>query len=307
MFSRRGRTVPEYCLKVRKPCPSVPHSISKGEQLSVEQEFRVMGEIREYFAHYPDFAGTVPEPLLHLDASNAILTEYHQGRLLKDVLLRAGSPLRFAPGSVGTGVAAARIGRWLRLLHEMPPKEWLFTVAGGDPRDLRMRTEVAFSSLGNDLKRRLPMTQLLEWSGQAMAGEAPAMSHGDFQPGNLIVFDGRFIVMDYATAGIRPPGEDLAWFLVFVMSQRERVVLGSSAGSRGFVAKVCRDFLSGYDADMPGASRTLRPYLASLVVTRLADLQNRIERAMPPARPVLRKRLVAWADSELRWFLGEFE
>lgn len=267
-----------------------------------------MGEIREYFAGKHDFAGTVLEPLLLLEGSNAILTEYHHGRLLKDALLRAGSPFQIVRGALSAGVPTARIGSWLRLLHEMPRPEWLFKVAGGSQRDLRARTEEAVSTLSDDLKRRIPMKRLLEWSGQATADGAPVMSHGDFQPGNLIVLnDGRFIVMDYATAGVRPASEDIAWFLVFVMSQRERVVLGSPAGSRGFVAKVCKEFLAGYDTDMPRASRALRPFLASLMVTRLADLQHRIDRTPPPVRFILKKRLVGWADSELRWFLGEFE
>jgi thiamine kinase-like enzyme len=188
----------------------------------------------------------------------------------------------------------------------MAPPGWL-PVQSNEPGDLRPRTEEAIAKLSHDLQRHLPLTQLLRWSGQAPVGERLVMSHGDFQPGNLLVSGSRFTVMDYATAGARPAGEDLAWFVTFVLSQRERVVLGNSAGPRRFVARMCREFLAGYDSDFRRMSQTVRPYLALVVVRRLADLLQRIDRSPPVARPLLRKRLVGWADSELRWFLREFE
>jgi aminoglycoside phosphotransferase (APT) family kinase protein len=163
------------------------------------------------------------------------------------------------------------------------------------------------ADLSHDLKRHLPLTQLLRWSGQVPADERLVMSHGDFQPGNLLVSASGFTVIDFATAGVRPAGADLAWFVTFVLSQRERVVLGNAAGTRRFVMKFCREFLSGYDFDFSRASQIVRPYLGLVVVGRLADLQKRIDHWPPPARPLLRNRLVGWADSELRWFLREFE
>jgi hypothetical protein len=306
-FARRDGDRPVYWLKARKAVRTIPPSRKKAEQLSAELEYRVSVAVREYFSSFPEFADSIPRPVLFLDDIDGILSEYRAGRHLKDALFSRGNMLRsgLAKGSLADLAAAS--GRWLRLLHEMPPPDWLPVHSLG-MAEVQRRTMLAAEALRPDVARHVPLTRLLGWVSELADSENRiAVSHGDFQAGNVLISGQRISVIDLGTAGVRPPEDDLAFFITFAFTHRERVAFGNIGGTREFVRGFCNSFLEGYGVEALRGRAALRPYIAWLIVQRLADMTARIERWPRLPRLVLRERLVGWVRSELPLFLKEFD
>lgn len=306
-FARRDGNKPEYWLKARKAVRTIPPSRRKIEQLSAELEYRVSVAVREYFSEFPEFADSIPRPVLFLDDIDGILSEYRDGRHLKDALFAKGNLINSRLSSHSLGGLAAASGRWLRLLHDMPPPEWL-PMHPLDLNEVQRRTTLAARALRPELARHVPLNELRAWVSELGTAESRmAVSHGDFQPGNVLVNGAGITVIDLGTAGVRPPEDDLAFFITFAFTHKERVAFGNLAGTREFVRGFCNSFLEGYGIEASAGRAALRPYIAWLIVQRLADMTARIERWPRVPRLVLRKRLVGWVRSELPLFLKEFD
>ena len=188
----------------------------------------------------------------------------------------------------------------------MPPPEWL-PAHPLDLSEVQRRMSLATAALRPEVATHLPLTRLTAWVAELETREyRMAVSHGDFQPGNVLTSGPRISVIDLGTAGVRPPEDDLAFFITFAFTHKERVAFGNAAGTRSFLRNVCNSFLEGYGIEAFGGRRALRPYVAWLIVQRLADMSARIERWPRVPRLILRRRLVAWVRSELPLFLKEF-
>jgi len=189
----------------------------------------------------------------------------------------------------------------------MPPPEWL-PVHPLDLLEVRRRMGLAVEALPPEVAAHVPLAMLEAWVAELETGEhRMAVSHGDFQPGNILTSQSGISVIDMGTAGVRPPEDDLGFFITFVFTHKERVAFGNAAGTRSFLRAVCDSFLEGYGIEAFGGRRALRPYIAWLIVQRLADMSARIERWPRVPRFILRRRLVGWARSELPLFLKEFD
>jgi len=286
---------------------TIPPSRRKAEQLPADLEYRTAMAVREYFEGFPEFSDSIPRPVRFLDDVEGILSEYRAGRHLKDALFLHGNLLRSQFSGDSLASVARKTGRWLRLLHEMPPPEWL----PAHPLDLpevRRRMSLAASELRPEVAAEVPLAMLESWV-EELAGleHRMAVSHGDFQPGNVLMSGSNISVIDMGTAGVRPPEDDLAFFITFAFTHKERVAFGNPAGSRSFISALCRDFLDGYGIEAFDGRRALRPYVAWLIVQRLSDMTARIERWQRVPRAILRKRLVGWTKAELPLFLKEFD
>jgi hypothetical protein len=305
-FARRDQDRPLYWLKVPKAVRTIPPSRRKIEQLSPDLEYRTAVAFREYFADFPEFSNSIPQPVQFLPDCDGIVMEYRTGRHLKDELFVRGNVLSSTRTPKSLSDISAACGRWLRLLHEMKPPEWLPEHVL-DSTELARRTVQAASLLRPELARHVPLDTLLRWIDRAdISGRRSAVSHGDFQPGNVLVSGSQLSVIDLATAGVRPPEDDIGFFITFTFTHKERIAFGNAAGTRGFVKGFCDSFLRGYGFDSPAGKRSLRPYIAWLIVQRLADVSARIDRWPGVGRFVLRKRLVTWVRSELPLFMKEF-
>ncbi len=306
-FARRDGNQPEYWLKARKAVRTIPPSRQKVEQLNAELEYRTAVAIREYFSGFPEFADSIPRPVRFLEELDAILSEYRSGRHLKDELFSKGNLIGATLRPEALRAVAAASGRWLKLLHKMPPPDWL-PVHALDLAEVRRRMDGAAATLGPEVARHVPLRKLGEWiSDLGNGAHRMAFSHGDFQPGNVLISGSRISVIDLGTAGVRPPEDDLAFFVTFAFTHKERVTFGNAAGMRSFVRDFCDAFLEGYGWSALEGRAAMRPYVAWLIVQRLADMTARIERFPRLPRLVLRKRLVGWVKSELPLFLKEFD
>lgn len=306
-FARRDSNRPKYWLKARKAVQTIPPSRRKAEQLSAEIEFRTAVAVRDYFANFAEFANSLPRPVLFLKEFDAILSEYRSGRHLKNDLFWKGNLAAAAihPEALRGVVAAS--GRWLKLLHQMTPPDWL-PVHPLDLAEVRRRTDAAAAALAPEVAQHVPLRTLADWiSDLGNGAQRMAVSHGDFQPGNILISGSGISVIDLGTAGVRPPEDDLAFLVTFAFTHKERVAFGNAAGTRLFLRNVCDAFLEGYGLGAAEGRAAMRPYVAWLIVQRLADMTGRIRRFPSPLRRGLEQRLVGWVRSELPLFLKEFD
>jgi spectinomycin phosphotransferase len=108
----------------------------------------------------------------------------------------AGTPVR-NPGLLRRDLMEALLGE--------PGGSWFDAGPYGEPA----RELIAEHAAG--LHRSLGIFDDLV--GQATASGAPALTHGEPHPGNLIRGDGSFLLVDWDTAGLALPERDLWWVL----------------------------------------------------------------------------------------------
>ena len=298
-LARNGEARPAYWLKVRKPVRSIPPSRRKEEQLSAALEYRIALAISDHFSQFSEFRDSVPRPVKFLPDHQTILMEYGGSRLLKDMLIWRGNVL----GSLRSRRELLRVaelcGAWISLLHIMDHPDWL-PVHRIDADELRSRTVTAAARLPEAVRRQVPLDTLLGWVSEMTTGSQHlAVSHGDYQPGNILVAGSQIGVIDMATAGIRPVEDDLGTFITFLFTQKQRVVFSSIAGSRGLTRQLRDAFLNGCGFRSREDLDRLRPFMAWHIVQRLADMSTRIDRWPRLVRPLLRRRLADWVRSEL--------
>lgn len=297
----RGERKPSYCLKIRKPGHLVSAGPKQSEQLPAAGEYKALVAVRDHFQDSPQFSDSAGRNLQFFEKQDAILMDYLGEGVLKEKLPRLGNLVASTLGSSRLRSICEQCGAWLAHFHSMKAPDWLPV----RPSDLEGRLSQALSALPDSLLRRLPVDRLREEAGTGERSEARlAVSHGDFQPGNVLVPDGRVRMMDFGTAAVRPIEEDLAFFIVMLFAQKERVLYGSMAGTAGLMHRLCDAFLSGYGLDMPAGSPALRPMIAVRLAERLAQMCASIERSLAVLRPVLTFRVMTWANREIPLLLG---
>lgn len=226
--------------------------------------------------------------------------------LAREMEIRCGSTLDFLPGlrdaSVGStwfeepfldGVALNRvrgIGRRRAVLKEAVRKleRWLersVVTADVNAYAASLNSNInalleKIALLPSEHKRLLRswtdrMTHLVD--GLPCRAELPlAMSHGDFQEGNILVGDEQFWIVDWEHAGVRQSAYDL---LVLTLQTRSRdglarrlaALVGGSAVHD--VVQVPWAAL-GYEADLVSLRRTLGLFLMEELVWALEENSN---------------------------------
>lgn len=177
-------------LLVRRAAVGVIHQFT----LTLEQEFEVLRAAHEAgvkvprpIAYYPDLGGR-----------EAFAMERVYGETIGRRIVR--NP----PGGM-----AVQMAEELAKIHAIPPERLPFLRAP-DPVE-RMRAEL------DTVDEPHPAIELgLTWAEERLVrGRAPAVAHGDWRVGNLVVTErGLEYVLDWEFAHLADPVEDVAWPLV---------------------------------------------------------------------------------------------
>jgi hypothetical protein len=180
----------------------------------------------------------------------------------------------------------------------MKPPDWL-PAPHVDPGILESKTLEAAASLPECLRREIPLDDLLdEIRGLKLEKKRLVVSHGDFQPGNILVSGLGMTIVDLATARVCPIEDDLSFFIVLLFTHKERIVYGSVPGTAALPRELANAFLVGYGFPPGDGWHQLDPMLRFHVIERLAEMCARIQRFPAVFRPFLVRRLVDWVRSK---------
>ncbi|MDK1046224.1 MAG: aminoglycoside phosphotransferase family protein, partial [Anaerolineales bacterium] len=205
-----GTKSPAYVLKLRKLRRLVPATARKREQLSAAAEYDAIGGVARYFSGIPEFAGSVPRPIKLLKDHDAFVTEFIEGRSLKDILPIATGLLSTASSRSALRSVCYKCGIWLGLQHLMPIPDSLPSRAF-DLERLRQKSDTAVALLPESTRRTTAIRDLrVAADDYARPLTDDVTCHGDFQPGNIFVRDGEPFVIDFGTMGVGPAEDDLA-------------------------------------------------------------------------------------------------
>jgi len=188
---------------------------------------------------------------------------------------------------------AAQLGAGQAALHRVPVPKW------ADPQSvignrLRLPRRLAASGSVPGLAEALERTERLL---PRLEDGAPAICHGDFQPGNILVDAGRVSVIDWTDAGIGDRHGDIArtaWVFRFAAAiarhRRQRRTL------RALAPVMSRAYLSAYRRRMSVDAARLRLWAPVHLLHAWAMLAADEQGLSGPAR--FRPGLAAWARSE---------
>ncbi len=302
-----GTKSPAYVLKLRKARRLIPATARKREQLSAVAEYNAIGRVARYFAGIPQFARSVPRPIRLLRDHDAFVTEFIEGRSLKDILPLATGLLSTASRRSALRSVCYKCGIWLGLQHLMPLADSLPSRAF-DLKRLRQKSDAALAHLPESTRRTTAIRDLRTAADdyvRPLTGDVTC--HGDFQPGNIFVRSGEPFVIDFGTMGVGPAEDDLAFFLVLMATQKFRVVLGNAAGDPRFTVDLCDAFFDGYGSKRVAQLPALKPLVAVYMLERLAAMFDTTSRLPQLARPIVRARLDRWVEHDLAAFLMSLE
>ena len=306
-LASKGTESPAYVLKLRKPLRLIPATARKREQLSAVAEYDAIGKVARYFAGIPQFARSVPRPIRLLREHDAFVTEFIEGRSLKDILPLATGLFSTASSRSALRSVCYKCGVWLGLQHQMPIPESLPSRAF-DLERLRQKSDTAVALLPESTRQSTAIRDLSATADEyARPIPDDVTCHGDFQPGNIFVRDGEPFVIDFGTMGVGPAEDDLAFFLVLMATQKFRIVLGNTAGNPRFTVDLCDAFFDGYGSKRAAQLPALKPLVAVYMLERLAAMFDTTSRLPRLARPIVRARLNRWVERDLTAFLMGLE
>lgn len=130
------------------------------------------------------------------------------------------------------------------------------------------------------------------------------VSHGDYYPRNVLFWDEQIHVLDLTTVGLAPVEDDLAWFLIWPSSGKQRILAGKLAGASAVWRNLAAAFLRGYGYDADVGWDRLSPFLTVHFLQRLAVASRTIEGLPLAFRLLLMARLSRWANAFSRSLLA---
>jgi aminoglycoside phosphotransferase (APT) family kinase protein len=207
------------------------------------------------------------------------------------------------PGTTISRAMTAAPQRMLRLvgqlgtchaaLHRLPVPEWAgeWSTAGNW---LRLPRRLAASGSVPGLAEALERTELIL---PRLEDSAPAICHGDFHPGNVLVNQGKLAVIDWTGTGTGDRHGDIArtaWVFGFAAAaaprRRGRLVL------RVLAPALSRAYLSAYRRELPVEVARLRLWMPLHFLHAWAMLAT--DEQQPPGRSRFRPGLATWARNQ---------
>jgi aminoglycoside phosphotransferase (APT) family kinase protein len=213
-----------------------------GTPLAAEDEYEAL---RVLTAHFASVAPKlrVPRPLAYLPEVRALAMEYVKGTSLDD-LVRPRSLLRTRP----LLDAVALSGRFLRHLHalEAPYSTEISARALADEVLELAETRLAPAGLA------LPAVLLAELRRVADTDVAVSAVrlHGDFAPVNMLLNGGNSVTgIDAGLTEVGPAEDDLARFLMMLVTDRLFLLTADSARARALRRSVQATLVEAYTGD----------------------------------------------------------
>jgi aminoglycoside phosphotransferase (APT) family kinase protein len=242
--------------------------------------------LRVLTAHFASVAPRlrVPRPVAHLPAAGGLAMEYVNGTSLDD-LVRARSILR--PQALLDGVALS--GSFLRHLHSLDARDSTvlsMRVVADEVREL-VETRLAPAGLAVpavvlDELRSLPATDV---------DAGVVRLHGDFAPVNMLL-DGADSVtgIDASLTDVGPAEEDLARFLMMLVTDRLFLLAADSARARALRRSVQATLVEAYAGDARTSAFLELRFIHQLCLRWLQRHNARAARG--PSLSGFRKRVV---------------
>jgi len=251
--------------------------------LTAEDQYEAL---RVLTAHFGSVAPRlrVPRPAAYLPTAGALVMEYVNGTSLDD-FLRPRSILR--PQAVLDGVALS--GSFLRHLHalEARPSTVISTRALADEVLELAEARLAPAGLA------LPAVVLDELRSVADTdvGVSVVRLHGDFAPVNMLLDDANSVTgIDASLADVGPPEDDLARFLMMLVTDRLFLVSADSTRARGFRTSVQGILLEAYGGDATTSALLELRFIRQLCLRWLQ--RHNARTARNPSLSGLRRRVV---------------
>lgn len=198
------------------------------------QEYDTLRRTHAWFIRHPSGLGVV-EPVLYLDAVNALVIRGAQGRAL-DELTAAGHPLALP--------AVARCGRWLRAFHQQvsQPAQAPWNATSFLRRFTRVADTLRASGVDGAVVARLRTRAGHEARRLDGAPHLQTTVHGDLKLRHVWAAPDRLDVIDFGNVHTAPNVEDLAAFVV----ELELLELGQRVRSGCIPSDMAAVFLDAY-------------------------------------------------------------
>ncbi len=258
-----------------------PLSAATAPAIKFRREYEALAHIHDYFkaAQDPRFAAI--RPLDFIAAQLGIVMEEAQEPSLRWLFAKASRLQPWAnPGNLYECFRNA--GSWLRAFHALPRRE-LATERDTSAQDYFLALEKFTAFLAEAMREREFFETLAQTANRSARDILPerlplGVTHGDYALRNLLVGPNhRIMALDTQAKWLMPIYEDLAYFLVGLITTWPQVFSQGLAFGSEALQRFEREFLTGYFESAPIPWEAIRLFKIKILLLKWSTNLHRMQ------------------------------